>query len=159
MKTLRKVLSLRWTLALGALAGLLPLAAPALADELSNNSVNSPADESAGPAADSGQGYGYFRLVDGPATVTPSGGDEKTAAEVNQPVLAGDRVSLPRRVRDAASKGRSRRLAGTGRQGAGLIIRARRREAAGIRAVVRKLLSTALKPQRAGHRPILETER
>jgi hypothetical protein len=93
MKTLRKVLFFKWALALGLLAGLLPPAAPALAED------DPPADSAAGPAAESGQGYGYFRLVDGPATVTPSGGDEKTAAEVNQPVLAGDRVSVPRRAK------------------------------------------------------------
>jgi hypothetical protein len=87
MKTLRKVLVYRWAFALGVLAGLFPLTVPALAQDSDDN------------PATGGQGYGYFRLVDGPATITPAGGDQSAAAEVNQPVLAGDRVSVPRRAK------------------------------------------------------------
>src|ERR1700710_2409582 len=54
----------------------------------------------AAPArADSGS-YGYFRVVEGAVTLTPpssdAGPDPKAeAVEVNQPVLAGDRVAVP----------------------------------------------------------------
>jgi hypothetical protein len=72
MKTLRKVLFFRRALALGTLAGLLALAAPALADDavVDTSLVPPPpaasADDGAGDAS-GGQGYGYVRLVEGPA--------------------------------------------------------------------------------------------
>jgi hypothetical protein len=106
MKTLRKILFFRRALALGTLGGLLALAAPVLADEPVDDAPDSPAvaaaiasaDDGAGDAS-GGQGYGYVRLVEGAATLTPAGGDEAAAAEVNQPVLAGDRVSVPRHAK------------------------------------------------------------
>ncbi len=66
MKTLSRLLMVCLTLALG-------LPALALADD---------------------GGYGYFRMVEGSATVTPAGTDEGSPAEVNQPILAGDRLSV-----------------------------------------------------------------
>jgi hypothetical protein len=47
-------------------------------------------------AAQSQEGsYGYFHLVQGQATDAPARGDG-APAEVNQPVLAGDRIAVPR---------------------------------------------------------------
>ncbi len=47
-------------------------------------------------AAQSQEGsYGYFHLVQGQATDAPARGD-RAPAEVNQPVLAGDRIAVPR---------------------------------------------------------------
>ena len=71
MKTLSRLLMVCFTLALG----LLGLAGSARADD---------------------GGYGYFRVVEGSATVTPAGAeaDDRAPAEVNQPILAGDRLSV-----------------------------------------------------------------
>jgi hypothetical protein len=91
MTILRKLLIHRWALVLSALAALFALAAPGFTQD------QAPADDP--PGAVGGQGYGYFRLVDGPATVVPTGGDQAAAAEVNQPVLAGDRLSVPRHAK------------------------------------------------------------
>src|SRR5947208_2662154 len=44
------------------------------------------------------ESYGYLRVIDGSATVTQSGGD-RDAAEVNQPVLAGDQIQVARSSR------------------------------------------------------------
>src|SRR5262245_33924953 len=52
----------------------------------------------AAPAAADNGSYGYFRVVEGSATLL-QGGDERTSAEINQPVLAGDRISVPDRSR------------------------------------------------------------
>lgn len=49
-------------------------------------------------AAENGS-YGYFRVVEGPATLLQAGTDDRSTAEINQPVLAGDRVSVPDRSR------------------------------------------------------------
>ena len=49
-------------------------------------------------AADSGS-YGYFRVVEGSATLMQAGTNERTGAEINQPVLAGDRIWVPDRSR------------------------------------------------------------
>jgi hypothetical protein len=49
-------------------------------------------------AADSGS-YGYFRVVEGSAILTQAGTDERSNAEINQPVLAGDRIWVPDRSR------------------------------------------------------------
>ncbi|HEY7215006.1 MAG TPA: DUF6600 domain-containing protein, partial [Thermoanaerobaculia bacterium] len=53
----------------------------------------------AAPAAAENDSYGYFRVVEGPATLIQAGTDERTSAEINQPVLAGDRISVPDRSR------------------------------------------------------------
>lgn len=70
----------RVSLALGLFA-LLPLAAarPAAAGENDGS-------------------YGYFRIVEGDATLMQAGGDREPA-EINQPVLAGDRIWVPERSR------------------------------------------------------------
>ncbi|HEX3128529.1 MAG TPA: DUF6600 domain-containing protein [Thermoanaerobaculia bacterium] len=61
----------------GFALGLLALAAgPALADH---------DDES----------YGYFRAIDGSATLIQAGSGTRTPAEINQPVMAGDRILVP----------------------------------------------------------------
>jgi hypothetical protein len=83
MKTLSKVLLVRFALALGLLA----LAGPALADV---------SDDSYGDNG-SNEGYGYFRVVEGSPTLAQAGTDERAAAEVNQPVLAGDHLWVPNR--------------------------------------------------------------
>jgi FecR protein len=70
-KTMRTLSRLR--VACFASLGLLALAGAALADD---------------------GGYGYCRVVEGAATVTPAGTDEGSPAEVNQPILAGDRLSV-----------------------------------------------------------------
>ena len=75
MKTLSKTLVYRLALALGLLA----LAVPA--------------------RAESDGGYGYVRVVEGSASVTQAGTSERASAEVNQPILAGDRISVANRSR------------------------------------------------------------
>lgn len=54
----------------------------------------------AGPAAaaEHDGSYGYFRVVEGSATLMQAGGDREPA-EINQPVLAGDRIWVPERAR------------------------------------------------------------
>ncbi len=70
----------RWTLSSIALAVLLVLAA--------------------GPAAAAdGESYGYFRALDGSATVIEAGSGDRSPVEINQPVLAGDRVLVSGRSR------------------------------------------------------------
>jgi FecR protein len=71
MKTLSRLLTVCFAFVLGLPA----LAGSALADD---------------------GGYGYFRVVEGTATVAPAdaGADESNPAEVNQPILAGDRLSV-----------------------------------------------------------------
>lgn len=81
MKTLSKVLLVRVALTLGLLA----LAGPALADVYDDTGGN--------------EGYGYFRVVEGSPTLAQAGSDERAAAEVNQPVLAGDHLWVPDRSR------------------------------------------------------------
>src|SRR5262245_50698669 len=53
----------------------------------------------AAPAAAESGSYGYFRVVEGSATLIQAGSDERTSAEINQPVLAGDRIQVPERSR------------------------------------------------------------
>jgi len=54
----------------------------------------------AAPAvAREGGSYGYIRVIEGSATVVQAGSDESTDAEVNLPVLAGDRIQVPARSR------------------------------------------------------------
>ncbi len=53
----------------------------------------------AAPAAAESGSYGYFRVVEGSATLMQAGTDERTSAEINQPVLAGDRIQVPGRSR------------------------------------------------------------
>lgn len=49
-------------------------------------------------AADTGS-YGYVRILEGSATLMQAGSSERSSAEVNQPVLAGDRLWVPGRSR------------------------------------------------------------
>lgn len=48
----------------------------------------------AGPAAADydDESYGYFRAIDGSATLIQAGSGNRTPAEINQPVMAGDRI-------------------------------------------------------------------
>ncbi|HBL29303.1 MAG TPA: hypothetical protein DD490_20930, partial [Acidobacteria bacterium] len=50
-------------------------------------------------AYDDDNGYGYLRAVEGPATLMQAGSGTRTPAEMNQPVLAGDRLWVPARSR------------------------------------------------------------
>ena len=50
------------------------------------------------PAAAGDESYGYFRVIEGSATLMQVDGDRQPA-EVNQPVLAGDRIWVPERSR------------------------------------------------------------
>jgi len=50
-------------------------------------------------AGDDGNGYGYLRAVEGSATLMQAGSGTRTPAEINQPVLAGDRLWVPERSR------------------------------------------------------------
>ena len=50
-------------------------------------------------AADESDSYGYFRVVEGTATLTQAGSGDRAPAEVNQPLLVGDRIFLPGRSR------------------------------------------------------------
>ncbi len=43
--------------------------------------------------------YGYLRLVEGSATVVPASSGNTSAAEINQPIMVGDRISVPPRGR------------------------------------------------------------
>ncbi len=89
MKTLSKVLLVRSALALGLLA----LAGPALADVTDAGGAGVNGDNG------SNEGYGYFRVVEGSPTVLQAGTDQRAAAEVNQPVLAGDHLWVPAHAR------------------------------------------------------------
>ncbi|HEV8579302.1 MAG TPA: DUF6600 domain-containing protein [Thermoanaerobaculia bacterium] len=51
------------------------------------------------PAAAETGSYGYFRVVEGSATLMQAGTDERSSAEINQPVLGGDRIWVPDRSR------------------------------------------------------------
>jgi FecR protein len=55
----------------------------------------------AGPAAaaEHDDSYGYLRVVEGPATLIQAGTNDRESAEINQPVLAGDRIQVPGRSR------------------------------------------------------------
>jgi hypothetical protein len=54
----------------------------------------------AGPAiAKDSDSYGYLRVVEGEATLIESGSNDRESAEINQPVLAGDRLIVPNRSR------------------------------------------------------------
>jgi hypothetical protein len=75
MNAFSRRLSSRLALALGLLA----LAAPVAAAETGS--------------------YGYLSVVEGSATLMQAGTDERSSAEINQPVLAGDRLSVPERSR------------------------------------------------------------
>ena len=49
-------------------------------------------------AAEHDESYGYFRVIEGSATLMQGDGDREPA-EINQPVLAGDRIWVPERSR------------------------------------------------------------
>ncbi|HEV7506607.1 MAG TPA: DUF6600 domain-containing protein [Thermoanaerobaculia bacterium] len=80
MNTLIKTVVLRLTLVTGLLAALVVPATAQTTDQ----------------AAETGS-YGYFRVVEGAATLTPADG-ERAAVEINQPLLAGDQLSVPERA-------------------------------------------------------------
>jgi hypothetical protein len=46
-------------------------------------------------AAEESGSYGYLRVVDGPATLIQGGSGTREEAEINQPLLAGDRLLVP----------------------------------------------------------------
>lgn len=50
-------------------------------------------------AADSDGSYGYVRAIEGSATLIPTGSSDRDTAELNQPVLAGDRLIVAGRSR------------------------------------------------------------
>jgi hypothetical protein len=77
MKTLKKASGLGTALALGLLV---VAAAPATAAEHDGS-------------------YGYLRAVEGTATLIQAGTNDRESAEINQPVLAGDRLQVPGRSR------------------------------------------------------------
>ncbi len=52
----------------------------------------------AGPDAPQGS-YGYFRIVDGGATLVAAGSGERSTPQVNQPVMAGDRILVAEKAR------------------------------------------------------------
>src|SRR6185312_441566 len=80
MNTLIKTVALRLSLVTGLLAALVVPAAAQTVDQ----------------TAETGS-YGYLRVVEGKVTLTPADG-ESAAAEINQPVLAGDHLSVPGRA-------------------------------------------------------------
>ncbi len=56
----------------------------------------------AGPAAaqgEDGDGYGYIRILEGDATLLQAGSGDRDPAEINQPLLVGDRLIVPSRSR------------------------------------------------------------
>jgi hypothetical protein len=56
-------------------------------------------DASSQPDQPANGSYGYLRLVEGSATVTQASSGTTSAAEVNQPIMAGDRIAVPPRGR------------------------------------------------------------
>jgi hypothetical protein len=78
-----------------------PPSYPRSAEDASLYAAAPSADDAAGsadssPAAQSqDESYGYFRVVQGQATASAASG-ERAGVEVNQPVLAGDRLDVPR---------------------------------------------------------------
>lgn len=54
---------------------------------------------SAPAGAQDNTSYGYLRLVEGSATLTQGGSGSRAAAEINQPIMAGDRLQVPSRGR------------------------------------------------------------
>jgi hypothetical protein len=50
-------------------------------------------------AADGDESYGYFRALDGSATLIQAGSATRAPAEINQPVMAGDRILVAERSR------------------------------------------------------------
>jgi len=80
----------RCVLALGLLA---PAASPVAADQATaqaNVQANLQDDQ---------QSYGYLRVVEGEATLVQAGSDARIQADVNQPVLVGDRISVPNKAK------------------------------------------------------------
>jgi hypothetical protein len=69
----------RWASALSLSLGLLALAGPAAADQSDHQESGS---------------YGYLRVVEGSATLMQAGSRDRSPAEVNQPVMAGDRIQV-----------------------------------------------------------------
>jgi hypothetical protein len=58
-----------------------------------------PASAASAVSAESDNGYGYLSAVEGSATLMQAGSGTRTPAELNQPVLAGDRLWVPARSR------------------------------------------------------------
>jgi ferric-dicitrate binding protein FerR (iron transport regulator) len=81
-------------LLLGPLALGLLLAAPAASQPQAP--PGQPEQPAAEPAGTDGS-YGYLRLVEGSASLTQASSGTTSAAEVNQPILPGDRLAVPQR--------------------------------------------------------------
>ena len=77
-----------------ALGLLLAVAAAAQPD--AQDAQSAAGDPQSAAGSDSGS-YGYLRLVEGSATLTQAGSGASSAAEVNQPIQAGDRLAVPSR--------------------------------------------------------------
>lgn len=75
-----------------ALAALLALPAPGQAQLGPAEATYGEYGEAAAPADGYATGYSYFKEVDGSATLFQGSGDEREDAEINRPILAGDRV-------------------------------------------------------------------
>ena len=76
-----------WTSALCLAWGLLALGGPAMAVDTTN-------DQNVQNTQDTGS-YGYLRTVESAATLIPAGSSDRNPAEVNQPVMVGDRIQVP----------------------------------------------------------------
>jgi len=76
-----------WTSALCLAWGLVALGGPAGAVDITN-------DPNAQNTQETGS-YGYLRTVESAATLIQAGSNDRTPAEVNQPVMVGDRIQVP----------------------------------------------------------------
>jgi hypothetical protein len=63
-----------------------------------SNASNASNTDPAGPDATPGA-YGYFRIIDGAATLVAAGSGERSVPQVNQPVMAGDRILVADKAR------------------------------------------------------------
>jgi len=86
MNTLIKTVVLRLAIVTGLLAA---LAVPASAQPAEATEPDTTTPDTTGS-------YGYLRVVEGAATLTPADG-ERTRVEINQPVLSGDHLYVPNR--------------------------------------------------------------
>jgi hypothetical protein len=75
----------RWTSALCLASGLMALAGPAAAA----------ADMADGSNGQDNGSYGYLRTVESAATLIQAGSKDRTPADVNQPLMVGDRIQVP----------------------------------------------------------------
>ncbi|HEY2739683.1 MAG TPA: FecR family protein, partial [Thermoanaerobaculia bacterium] len=79
-----------WTSALCLAWGLVALGGPAGAVDITND----PNAQNIQNTQDTGS-YGYLRTVESAATLIQAGSSDRTPAEVNQPVMVGDRIQVP----------------------------------------------------------------